>query len=42
MNSVASVLSTARIKIDRKNPSGLDAILKTGDYSIDRIDIKII
>jgi hypothetical protein len=42
MDSVASSLSTLRIKIARKNLAGVDAVLKAGDRAIDRINVKIL
>jgi hypothetical protein len=42
MNSVASSLSTARVEIFRKNPTGVNTILKAGDCTIDGINIEII
>jgi len=42
MNSVAGELSTARIKITRKNCTRVDAVLEAGDCTIDGIDGKII
>jgi len=42
MNSVAGELSPARIKIDRKNCTRVDAILEAGNCAIDGINGKIV